>query len=56
MSAKKQRGFAKGRLILANKVQIWLRVITTANLVDKNGRTIDPKTIDGSWRGKADLN
>jgi len=56
MIMPKRQGLTKGRIVLANKVQVWLRAITVANLADENGRTIDPNEFDRSWVGQSDLN
>ena len=53
---RKWQGLTKGRIALVNKVQLWLRVITVADLVNENGRTINPNKFDRSWGGQFDLN
>ena len=56
MSAPKRQGLTKGRIMLANKVRLWFRVITVADLADENDHTINPTKFDRSWRGQSDLN
>jgi len=56
MSAPKRQGLMNEKIILANEVRLWLRIITVADLADENGRTIDPNKFDGSWRGQSNLN
>ena len=35
---------------IANAVQMWLRVITAAELADADGACISPEKLDGRWR------
>ena len=41
---------------MANEVRMWLKVITVAELADKNGRGISPDKLNGTWRVNSNLN
>ena len=44
-----------GQLRMADKVRIWLRVITVANLANMGGTCIPYNRLDKSWRNCSTL-
>ena len=51
----KCKGATKRKLFLANKVRMWLRVITVAELADEGGRVIPADRFAGEWRADSTL-
>ena len=43
------------KLCQVNRVSIWLRVITIAELADPDGACISPENVSGNWRNDSTL-
>ena len=52
---RKSKKVSPEKLKMANEVRMWLRVITMAELADKNGTSISPNKLNGTWRANSNL-
>ena len=52
---RQQKGMSDSKLRQVNRIQIWLRVITIAELADPDGACISPEKFTGDWRNDSTL-
>merc|ERR1711966_406520 len=52
---RQQKGMNDNKLRQVNRVRIWLRVVTIAELADPDGACISPEKFTGDWRNDSTL-
>ena len=52
---RQQKGTSDSKLHQVNRVRIWLRVITIAELANPDGACISPEKFTGNWRNDSTL-
>ena len=52
---RQQKGMSDSKLHQVNRVRIWLRVITIAELANPDGACISPEKFTGNWRNDSTL-
>ena len=52
---RQQKGMSDNKLRQVNRVRIWLRMSTIAELADPDGTCISPEKFTGDWQNDSTL-